>query len=197
MIGFFRLGQIPPSVILTDSQIKSQSKWNINWNSNWKRFVKLKLLANLKSFLFKCLNNVNTWQVSSECKCGLTIESFWHILDCNLLIPIKKYIIRKLFYWTKYKPSIDKEHTIKLANNPKSSYVTLLAIWSLWNVRNKMIYENMMPLRASTSLFMQKILKRLINFHFHKLDENKFNNLWINNNSFIRIENNKVEFEFN
>jgi len=60
-----------------------------------------------------------------------------------------------------------------------------------------MIYENMMPLRASTSLFMQKILKRLINFHFHKLPENNFSLLWINNNPFITIMNNKVEFDFN
>ena len=42
---------------------------------------------------FKILNNITTWQISEECKCGEIVNNFWHLLECQKLVRTKNVII--------------------------------------------------------------------------------------------------------
>ena len=119
-----------------------------------------------------------------------------YIIECDLIKPIKKAIIKKLEKWTKFKPIIDKEHIVKISSNQKSSYVTIVALWTLWNSRNKLFFENKQPNIVVSIKFLEAILKRLVNFHFQKFNQEKFRIIWTKNNPYIKITNNKLTFDF-
>ena len=146
----------------------------MDWIKNWKHWRKLKLMANLKSFYFKILNNIATWQISEECKCGEIVNNFWYLLECQKLIRTKNVIINKIVKWTQIKPQLEKSKIIKLTNNTKLSYINVVALWRVWNMRNKMIFENIPPNDQYAIKFTASILKRLLNLHFNSWNLEKF-----------------------
>ena len=170
---------ISTNPVLTPSQIRSQQHYNLNWNANWRKFRKLKLPSNIKSFLFKALNNISTWQIAHECHCGLQVDSFWHLFTCSSLRSTKILINRLLVLWTGAIPHFSKRETISIHTNPKQTYISTIATWTLWNVRNKLLFENRPPSDNVTTSFLKAIFTRLIRLHFFTLSRPKFEKLWI------------------
>ena len=110
------------------------------------------------------------------------------MLECQKLVRTKIVIINKIEKWTGVKPELEKSKIIKLTNNTKLSYINVVALWSVWNMRNKMIFENIPPNEQYTIKFTASILKRLLNLHFNSWKLEKFKRFWIKrNNQSIRV----------
>ena len=86
----------------------------------------------------------------------------------------KIVIINKIEKWTGVKPELEKSKIIKLNNNTNFSYINVVALWSVWNMRNKMIFENIPPNDQYVIKFTASILKRLLNLHFNSWNLDKF-----------------------
>ena len=162
------------------------TQFNLDWKVIWRRFVQLRLRPAVKSFTYKYLHNVTTWQVRTGiCTCHAPLASFWHLTGCGDLAAARINISSQLFLWFQVTVSWSKAffHSTFSANK-QNRYCSLVAIWVLWRIRNKLLHQNTSTTNHEISYMLQEELSRTILLHFRLSPTTaKF---WCTNNNTVR-----------
>ena len=134
----------------------------MDWNKKWRQFSRLQLTPQIMSFYFKILNSATNFFISGKCKCGLEINSFWHVISChklnyiiNFISKYTKTIFNEKFLW-------HKKHYYNTKLNKKATQITITALWCLWKIRCKWIFEDKIFSRIEIVETLEREFKRVL-----------------------------------
>ena len=150
-------------LILTTGQKRKADRWNLDWPTTWKRFRKLKLPPNVKSFMFKVLNNA-TPHFFADCPCGEICKTWKHIYKCESLVSTRSTIRSFVRRWFNFKVKWKEKVLFKMEMNDPKLHLAIAANWILWKVRNKRLIEDKKMARYEIRQVCKTVLRKIINF---------------------------------
>ena len=165
----------------TKTQLKDQTTLKLNWKNIWIQFDKEKLTrAQLRAFHFKILSN-STSHFAPEnqlCGCGEQFKSYWHHYECFFFSDAKKLICDKMQKLFNINLQFKKSLSYNFQNQSTTRYISIIAWWTLWRVRNNWIFKREPPDKVFIDNLIQMEIQRLVSVQIHRLGREKFGKVW-------------------
>lgn len=189
----FRKSAQSPQPVLTPSQEQKRLRYNIKWKQAFGRVRRFKVRGQIKSFYFKILNNCTPWMTDTPCGCGSNFDSFWHVSTCRFWRPIRKHIQAILTKHFSFTYIFDRPTSCRVPESTRSKTLISIALWCLWRVRNKYIYEGQAPSIPFTENLFYSELLRALQLQFRRQSAKRtFAGMWMqqrmNSTGFISIQ---------
>ena len=83
-------------------------------------------------------------------------------------------------------------YLIYFKKNSLKAHLNCIALWSLWCIRNKMIFENASASAAWTTNVIKTELTRLVKLHKRSFSAARFSHVWLSHStasSVVRLQN--------
>jgi hypothetical protein len=102
------------------------------------------------------------------------------LTDCDELLTATNAISNTCSEWFGYYPKITKKDICQIDQDFVKAHLNLIALWSLWKIRNKMLYNDSVPSVAAAVGMFRSEITRLVRFQYKTLPRQTFNQHWMN-----------------